>query len=259
MAENMDILDGLIVGRVEPHIYAFSTDEVPNYLKVGDTYRPVAVRLNEWRSRFPTLREEYREKASIDGKVFFRDYAVHQYLRDELGKRALEPGETDEEHYSREFFQNATPADVAEAIQDIREKYWNKIPVYKYYDAETRSAEDCRYASAGMWEPRPNQQAAIDSFVRAVGAGRTNLLMYAVMRFGKSFTSLCCAKEIHAKTVLVVSAKADVREEWKKTVQQADNFNKDYEFLTGIDLLDDEHIVKKLTEAGKGVVIFLTL
>ena len=59
--------------------------------------------------------------------------------------------------------------------------------------------------------------------------------MYAVMRFGKSFTSLCCAKEIHAKTVLVVSAKADVREEWKKTVQQADNFNKDYEFLTGID------------------------
>ena len=73
MAENMDILDGLIVGRVEPHIYAFSTDEVPNYLKVGDTYRPVAVRLNEWRSRFPTLREEYREKASIDGKVFFRD------------------------------------------------------------------------------------------------------------------------------------------------------------------------------------------
>lgn len=259
MAENMDILDGLIVGRVEPHIYAFSTDEVPNYLKVGDTYRPVAVRLNEWRSRFPTLREEYREKASIDGKVFFRDYSVHQYLRNELGKRGLEPEETDEDHYSREFFRDTTPADVAEAVRDIREKYWNKIPVYKYYDAETRSAEDCRYASAGMWEPRPNQQAAIDSFVRAVGAGRTNLLMYAVMRFGKSFTSLCCAKEIHAKTVLVVSAKADVREEWKKTVQQADNFNKDYEFLTGIDLLDDEHIVKKLTEAGKGVVIFLTL
>ncbi len=259
MAENMDILDGLIVGRVEPHIYAFSTNEVPNYLKVGDTYRPVAVRLNEWRSRFPTLREEYREKASIDGKVFFRDYSVHQYLRNELGKRGLEPEETDEDHYSREFFRDTTPADVAEAVRDIREKYWNKIPVYKYYDAETRSAEDCRYASAGMWEPRPNQQAAIDSFVRAVGAGRTNLLMYAVMRFGKSFTSLCCAKEIHAKTVLVVSAKADVREEWKKTVQQADNFNKDYEFLTGIDLLDDEHIVKKLTEAGKGVVIFLTL
>lgn len=38
--------------------------------------------------------------------------------------------------------------------------------------------------------------------------------MYAVMRFGKSFTSLCCAKEMGesgAKLVLVVSAKADVK------------------------------------------------
>ncbi len=40
--------------------------------------------------------------------------------------------------------------------------------------------------------------------------------MYAVMRFGKSFTSLCCAKTKGYKLVLVVSAKADVREEWKK-------------------------------------------
>lgn len=41
------LLDGLIVGRVDPHIYAFSTGTIPNYLKVGDTYRPVNVRLEE--------------------------------------------------------------------------------------------------------------------------------------------------------------------------------------------------------------------
>ena len=38
--EAIDILDRIIIGRVEPHIYAFTTNTVPNYLKVGDTYRP---------------------------------------------------------------------------------------------------------------------------------------------------------------------------------------------------------------------------
>ena len=33
------VLDGLIIGRVEPYIYAFTTETIPNYLKVGDTYR----------------------------------------------------------------------------------------------------------------------------------------------------------------------------------------------------------------------------
>ena len=43
--------------------------------------------------------------------------------------------------------------------------------------------------------------------------------MYAVMRFGKSFTSMCCAVANNAKLVVVVSAKADVLPEWKKTVE----------------------------------------
>ena len=41
------ILDEIIIGRVEPHIYAFTTNTIPNYLKVGDTYRPVSVRLSK--------------------------------------------------------------------------------------------------------------------------------------------------------------------------------------------------------------------
>ena len=49
MDNNIDILDRIIIGRVEPHIYAFTTNTVPNYLKVGDTYRPVSKRLKEWK------------------------------------------------------------------------------------------------------------------------------------------------------------------------------------------------------------------
>lgn len=47
------LLDGLIVGRVEPHIYAFSTETVPNYLKVGDTTRGVRIRLDDVEKNIP--------------------------------------------------------------------------------------------------------------------------------------------------------------------------------------------------------------
>jgi len=63
---NIDLLDQIIVGRVTPHIYAFTTNTVPNYLKVGDTYRAVATRLEEWSRYFPELKKEYAEKATID-------------------------------------------------------------------------------------------------------------------------------------------------------------------------------------------------
>jgi len=50
---DLTLLDEIIIGRVEPQIYAFTTETIPNYLKVGDTYRPVETRLNEWRKYFP--------------------------------------------------------------------------------------------------------------------------------------------------------------------------------------------------------------
>lgn len=74
------LLDGLIVGRVEPHIYAFSTETVPNYLKVGDTARGVRVRLDEWRKIFPNLVQQYEHSAQIDDETIFRDFAVHTFL-----------------------------------------------------------------------------------------------------------------------------------------------------------------------------------
>ena len=45
--------------------------------------------------------------------------------------------------------------------------------------------------------------------------------MYAVMRFGKSFTSMCCAVEMGAKFVIVVSAKADVKKRVEKNCRKS--------------------------------------
>lgn len=261
--KDLTILDNLITGRVEPHIYAFTTNTIPNYLKVGDTYRPVSKRLSEWQEYFPNLEKKFESSAKITDGVYFRDFSVHSFLETEKHRNRLEAKTLPKDvYYSREFFKEATVSDVEEAIADITESYHSKSGRYNYYDAATQLPAADKYASTGMWFPRPNQQATIDAFKKAVRSGRTNLLMYAVMRFGKSFTSMCCAKEMGASLVVVVSAKADVKDEWRKTVESAENFRNDYEFLSSSDLKNNYSIVTEtLNHAAspKKVVVFLTL
>ncbi|MDK4521808.1 Eco57I restriction-modification methylase domain-containing protein [Fusobacterium necrophorum] len=257
--EGIDVLDRIIIGRVAPHIYAFTTNTVPNYLKVGDTYRPVSQRLNEWRVFFPELEKQYENKAIIDEETYFRDYAIHQYLENDLNKKRLKPEDLEDGiYYSREFFKGAETGDIDNAIEDIKESYQANSSKYEYYSSKNRLPQTFHYQRGEQWTLRPNQKSAVDSFIRAVENGRRNLLMYAVMRFGKSFTSLCCALEISANIVLVVSAKADVKDEWKKTVEGAGNFS-EYVFLEAYDLSSNENIIEDTRKENKKVVIFLTL
>lgn len=257
--ENIEVLDRIIIGRVEPHIYAFSTNTVPNYLKVGDTYRPVSQRLKEWKLYFPDLEKQYESKAIIDDKTYFRDYAIHQYLEQDLRKERLKVSDLDADtYYSKEFFKEIQPEDIDSAIVDIKNNFSNHTGKYEYYSSENRLPERHHYERGENWTLRPNQANAVTAFSNAVNSGRRNLLMYAVMRFGKSFTSFCCALAIKACVVLVVSGKADVKDEWKKTVEGAGNF-REYIFLDGYDLASDENIIEENRLKNKKVVIFLTL
>lgn len=78
------------------------------------------------------------------------------------------------------------------------------------------------------------------------------------MRFGKSFTSMCCAVEMGAKLVVAVSAKADVKAEWKNTVESHVKFD-GYEFVTANTLSHNNHTVTQRLNSDKKVVVFLTL
>lgn len=258
--DNLELLDNLIFGRVTPHIYAFQTGTIPNYLKIGDTYRPVSIRLKEWKHKFPDLKKRYEHSATVTNDVYFRDHAVHYYLEVSLGKERLKPQDLPRKdlYYSREFFKEVIPSDIDEAINDICKEYGERSDKYAYYDSNERLAVTVHYERGSKWTLRPNQQEAVDNFIKAVNSGHTNLLMYAVMRFGKSFTSLACAKAIKAKTVLIVSAKADVREEWKKNVEQPGNFE-GYNFLTSKELLENDNAISDIHAKDETAVIFLTL
>lgn len=259
MIQNLEALDELIVGRTIPHIYAFVTNTVPNFLKVGDTYRSVERRLNEWRRKYEGLQEEFRHSASIAGDVYFRDHAVHDFLMRDLGRRRLNPNELQSGvYYSNEFFADARVSDVQAAIQDITRDHGEGSGRYTFFDVSHRLPETHRWRRGAAWDIRPNQRVAIENFIRAVDSGRTNLLMYAVMRYGKTFTSLLCAKQFEAKTVVIVSGKADVKTEWKKTVESAGNFV-GFTFLDSDALFDDPRAIQSARQTNDCVVIFLTL
>jgi hypothetical protein len=264
MTENnqldIQILDKLIIGRVEPHIYAFTTETIPNYLKVGDTYRPVETRLSEWKKHFPELQKKFQEVAKVDDETFFRDFAVHKYLENEIQKSRLLPDSLETiRYYSNEFFKDTTPNDLYNAITDIKNSHKNNDTKYQFYKFENSHIPIVHtYNRTETYEPRPNQKETIKRFKEALKKGRKNLLMYAVMRFGKSFTSMCCAVEMDAKIVLIVSAKADVREEWKKTVESHKKFN-GFIFLDSNSLLQSDSIIKEKIEANEKIALFLTL
>ena len=253
------ILDNLIIGRVEPYIYAFTTNTIPNYLKVGDTYRPVAVRLREWQDHFPELEKQYEHTAKVSDDVYFRDFAVHQFLETDKKKVRLLPTDIAADiYYSREFFKDTEKTDVKDAVADIEKDYLEKTNKYQFYNAESRLPETYTYPRTETYELRPNQRKTVAAFHEARANGHKNLLMYAVMRFGKSFTAMCCALDMSARLVVVVSGKADVKREWQKTVQSHVKFA-DYDFATSDDLIRNNHVITETLAAGKRVVVFLTL
>lgn len=251
------VIDKLIVGRIEPYIYAFTTETVPNYLKVGDTGRPLHLRLEEWRKVYPQLQHCYQHIAKAKEGLYFRDFAVHTFLEQEKGRKRLQRDTFPDVYYSREFFEEATPADIDEAIEDIEASAKANDGRYQFMNAD-RLVEVHTYDRTASFDPRPNQAKTIENFAAAIANGHTNLLMYAVMRFGKSFTAMCCAVEMKAKFVVVVSAKADVAEEWKKTVQTHVRFE-GYQFLTKEDLQTDYKKISNALEDGEKIVLFLTL
>ena len=253
------VLDGLITGRVDPHIYAFSTNTVPNYLKVGDTYRPVNVRLDEWRVHYQDLLPLYEHVARVENGNIFRDYSVHYFLENDKKLKRLEQGTFPLEYYSKEFFKDATTADVDEAIADICRSARENDGKYKLYSPDFLPVVYKFQREEIPWELRPNQQEAVDNFKDAVYIKhRSNLLMYAVMRFGKSFTAMSCAVEMKANFVVVVSAKADVKIEWQKTVEVPANF-KGYNFFDSNALIANPKVISETLQNGSNVVLFLTL
>ena len=252
------VTDNIIIGRVAPHIYAFSTPAAPDALKVGDTYRLVSKRLDEWKRYYSNIKKEYEHSAKLEDDRIFRDFEVHKYLLNEKKLIQLNPQEIDGPYKSREFFKNATQKDLNEAINDIKKSASINDGKYKFFTSD-HLPETYTYARGSLnYTLRPNQEQTVERFKNALSKGHNNLLMYAVMRFGKSFTAMTCALEMKARLIVVLSAKADVQTEWKQTIEAHENFL-EYDYLNKESLDASNSIISDKINSGRKILIFLTL
>ena len=245
------------IGRVEPHIYAFTTGTVPNYLKVGETYRPVTVRIGEWSRIYKNLEYIKSWSACIDAETIFRDHAVHKYLIN-IGRSQVKRSDfPNVEYLSKEFFKEATKNDVDNAINDIHKSASCRDGRYPLCTPEHLPIVP-HFIRDKDYKPRKLQEEVIKKFKAAKDKGQKNLLMYAVMRFGKTFTSLYCAKVIGAKRVLVLCGIKDVKREWQQNVEEPICFE-GFKFATIQNLQSSNTFIADTVNAGETVVLFLTL
>lgn len=254
-------IEDIIEVRVEPYVYAFTTSAVPDALKIGETQRPVFKRLKEWETVYGDTSLFCSHSAVINQNLIFRDLTVHSYL-----ERHGKPHISEEDFpvgvkYSREFFKNVSKNDLRNALISIHKSARHNDRQYPLYTPEKLKTEQ-HFPRNRKGEIRELQQNAIDNFEKIYEERdpdkELRLLMYAVMRFGKSFTSMQCAAKMNAKLVLVVSAKADVAIEWQETVESFYEFD-GYVFASKDRISREPDWIEKERAKGNKVVLFLTL
>ncbi len=148
--------------RSEPHIYAFFTDEVGDAIKVGDTFRPIETRLNEWRKTytpltrlFPDSSNEKEGLSKVNEEIYFRDHSLHRFLEEQAGGLRLTSHDFgDGVYYSNEFFKHITLDDVKRGIEEIKRGYEEQDPRYQYYKMQDRSAQEQHWKNDKKWELR---------------------------------------------------------------------------------------------------------
>lgn len=262
MTENTELLDEIITGYVPHSIYAFSTPQLLNYLKVGETSRSVNVRLSEWKKLIFDLKLEkdwlaMLPKDAEEQTDFFQDYALHDYFK----KRGIQSMDyTVAPGNSKEFYP-VTIQDINNGIDEISNDYLSEPPrEYTYLSIEDNSRVKEHWKRNQDFSPRENQQAVIDNILRVsqYDAVPKNYLLFAVMRFGKTFVALESAKALDANLTVVVSAKADVKSEWKKNLESHIDFE-GYKFLDSDDLESNDTAIQDVLDSDERVVLFLTL
>ena len=214
---------------------------------------------------------------------------VNKFDFDEFKRLAKEDG-IENIHVSSEFFMKYKDMKIKDTSSELNEKIITDIiteikkdikdgkNVGKLYDLEThQESTHHEYGAADTYENTPLQQDAINKAIDAMNRGCTDLLLSAVMRFGKTH---CCYEIIkesqNIKYVLVTSAKADVRAAWKDDINHED-FLDDFVF---VELPADGSLtiskknqkgvyeevkkenpnkIKQYIDEGKTVIVFATL
>lgn len=181
---------------INPIIYAYSDTRYPGCLKIGDTTRPIEVRMKE---HYPTItpgvsyKVELIESAMYDDGSSFRDYKVHEVLKNNgITCVAGEWFKCDVKTVKRAIF----------AVKNGQSAILDRINTF------------------GM---RPEQKKAVEKTIEYYKSEDASylgqipkFLWNCKMRFGKTFAAYELAKQMDFKRVLVLTFKPAVQSAWKE-------------------------------------------
>ena len=199
-----DLLDKYVQPKsnLNPIIYAYSDTRFPGCLKVGDTERPIDVRMKE---HYPTLtpgisyKVEYVESAMNSDGAIFRDHDVHKAL-EAHGIKALKSSDGKKSEWYK-----CSVDDVKAAILAVKTYSTN-------YENRTQN-----------FPMRPEQARAVaatkkyfESENKKKSGHTPKFLWNAKMRFGKTFASYELAKSMGMKRVLILTFKPAVEASWEE-------------------------------------------
>lgn len=256
-----------VIKQNGPTIYAFTVKQIKNCIKIGYTDQHPAKRIQQWKDVYEKghgyeltpigiwTADEFDEAAQE--RVFFWDHAVHQkvinkkYLRverDDFYTRIDDKSEKDltTVHYSKEFFNKyktllAGEMDPEESvelskelIEDIIGEMKKNIKAgtadFQVYSYDTHEKAKEVWGSPDSYTNTDLQDDAIKNGVEAIKQDKKNILMAAVMRFGKTHAAYEIVKEAKLKNVIVTSAKAETRKAWKEDINHK-HFYKNFIFV----------------------------
>lgn len=303
-----------------PTIYAFVTDKVNDAIKVGYTDQHPEKRIAQWKEIYGKEEGEvtclgYWSAEEFDQagqKVFFWDHQVHEkvikrgFLRvekeefkDFMSEKGKKVNDIHELHYSKEFFRKykyllqgkIKIKDKEELSEQLIVDILNEMKaaikrgdadfkLYKFTDDRKQTKADKNWPEPKNYTNTELQEECIKNGVQAVKDDKKNILMAAVMRFGKTHAAYEIIKESGLKKIVVASGKADVRKAWRDDINHVD-FYKDFVFIEVLDqykwditylpeggknlvtenrnVFKDVDLIQEFIDKGKTVILFFTL
>lgn len=300
--------DNSILQTNIPIIYAFITKYAPNAIKIGYTVQGAEQRVAQW--------QKYYKDAKLLGwwtatafnqamqQVYFMDFSVHNRtrargysnLKDKENKfdydefiRLAKEDHIENVHVSSEFFmkykdmkikntdEELNTQIIEDIITEIKDDISKGKDVGKLYSIDkTESVKKFYEKDPDDYGNTPLQDQAIQKAIDAMNNGATDLLMAAVMRFGKTHTTYEIIRQKGIKYALVTSAKADVRTAWRDDINHI-NYIDDFcfiEFDGNYKVLVTEkdktsgklmqhglqgNVIEEKRNEGKTVIVFATL
>ena len=246
-----------------PCIYAFTTSDVDNAIKIGYTDQHPLKRIQQWEKSYRDVKPIGYWSASeinkIGEEVFFWDHEVHHkvenkgYLNvtkeDFYDKFASKTGKElgFGLHYSKEFFNKWKRLVNGEMSTDekenLSEEILNDLLIemkaaikrgdndFKIFKIGTHQKASEEWGSPQQYDNTDLQEKCVEEGVKGVNNKNIkNMLMSAVMRFGKTHASYDIVYRTGLKRIIVVSAKADVRNAWKEDINYK-SWYKDFVFI----------------------------